>query len=568
MDDRLHEFGDVPGYEFDAPRAAGQPRPVAGGGERARQPWPPPPESWAWQQRPVHPWPQQPREPWPQQWQQPWPEQPQQPWPQQRQEPRPQQPRQPWPQQRQQPWPEQPREPRPLLPEEDPPAGPGRLAVLTRDTLAAMRARNWLTSLAAPLVAAIAVGVAGVVVLGANNGGNTGAPSALAAGFPPARSAVADFGGGDGRPVEVSAIAAAGPTEVAVGSANRGGALWVSADGGSTWRRAALTQAIAGAAANGQLAGVAHGPSGWLAVGGASASPASLAPAVIGSPDGLTWTAVGSPAAFGGAGQTVTAAVAAGPGGYVIVGKASAGSRTVAAAWYAPGLTGWRRAADARPGALDGPGDRAMNAVTATGRGFAAVGAVGPRPAAWVSGTGGAWTLVTLPLPAGAASAALDYVAANGGVLAAVGTEVTAAGQHRPFAAVSTDGGTAWTQSRLPLPAGAAEASATALTAAGGGFTATGTYGSPGETDVVVWTLPGAAAGGTAGTGWTEAAPQGTGLAGPGMQAITALTATGATLTGAGFTTTPAAPAKAAKAAAASASMQTEPTIWQSPVRS
>ena len=102
----------------------------------------------------------------------------------------------------------------------------------------------------------------------------------------------------------------------------------------------------------------------------------------------------------------------------------------------------------------------------------------------------------------------------------------------------------------------AAEASATALTAAGGGFIATGTFGPPGETDVVVWTLPGAAA---AGTAWTEAAPQGTGLAGPGVQAITALTATGATLTGVGFTAT---------SAATSASMQTEPTIWQSPVRS
>ena len=101
----------------------------------------------------------------------------------------------------------------------------------------------------------------------------------------------------------------------------------------------------------------------------------------------------------------------------------------------------------------------------------------------------------------------------------------------------------------------AAEASATALTAAGGGFTATGTFGPPGETDVVVWTLPGAAAG----TAWTEAAPQGTGLAGPGVQAITALTTTGATLTGVGFTAT---------SAATSASMQTEPTIWQSPVRS
>ncbi len=276
---------------------------------------------------------------------------------------------------------------------------------------------------------------------------------------------------------------------------------------------------------------------------------------MIGSPDGLTWTVTASPAAFDGPGRTVTAAVAAGPGGYVIVGKASAGPRTVAAAWYAPGLTGWRRAADARPGALDGPGDRAMSAVSATGRGFVAAGAVGPRPAVWLSGTGRTWTLVPLALPPGAASAALDYVAANGSVLAAIGTEVTAAGQHRPFAAVSTDAGAAWTQARLPLPPATAEASATALTAAGGGFTATGTYGPPGETDVVVWTLPGPAAG----TAWTEAAPQGTGLAGPGMQAITALTATGATLTGVGFTAT---------SAATSGSMRTEPTIWQSPVRS
>jgi hypothetical protein len=508
MDDRLREFGEVPGYEFDAPRGSARPGPVAGGGERRRQTWP--------QQPPGEP-------PWP-------PRRPAPPW----QAPS----------------------------EADSAAGPGRSALLARNTLAAMRARNWLTSLAAPLLAAIAVGVAGVVVLGANHGGNTDAPSALAAGFPPARSAAADFGGGGGRPVEVSAIAADGATEVAVGSANRGCALWVSADGGSTWHRGALTPPAAGGASAGQLAGVAHGPSGWLAVGGASAvttgTAAALSPAVVGSPDGRTWTTWGSLAAFDGPGRIVTAAVAADPGGYVIVGKASTGSRTVAAAWYARGLTGWRRAADARPGALDGPGNRAMNAVSATSRGFVAVGAVGQRPAAWVSGTGRTWTLVTLALPPGAASAAFDYVAADGGMVAAVGTEVTAAGQRRPFAAVSMDAGATWTQAQLPLPPGgsSAAASATALTAAGGGFTATGTYGPPGETDVVVWTFPAGAAEAAA---WTEVAPQGTGLAGPGMQAITALTATGVTLTGVGFTAT---------SAAASASMLTEPTIWQSPVRS
>ena len=40
----------------------------------------------------------------------------------------------------------------------------------------------------------------------------------------------------------------------------------------------------------------------------------------------------------------------------MIVGHESAGGRTIAAAWYAPGLTGWQRAAGAQPGALDGPG--------------------------------------------------------------------------------------------------------------------------------------------------------------------------------------------------------------------
>src|ERR1700733_2596397 len=185
MDDRLREFGGVPGYEFDVPRAYGRPGPVVGGGP-AGQTWPGEPAGDpAW---PV----------------------------------------------------------RSQLPQDDPSAGPGRPTLLARETLAAMRARNWLTSLAAPVLAAVAVGVAGVLLVGANNGGGAAAPSALAAGFPPAQSAAADFGGG--LPGEVSAIGAAGATEVAMGSADRGCALWVSADGGSAWHRAALTPPAAGGA--------------------------------------------------------------------------------------------------------------------------------------------------------------------------------------------------------------------------------------------------------------------------------------------------------------------------------
>src|SRR5271155_3156720 len=118
MDDRLREFGEAPGYEFDATRGPGQPRPGTGGAERRgqRRPQPPSAERTWPQRRPARP---------------------------------------------------------PLTPAEARrPPRPGRPALLARDPLAAMRARNWLTTLAAPLVAAVAVGVACVVVLGANNGGH------------------------------------------------------------------------------------------------------------------------------------------------------------------------------------------------------------------------------------------------------------------------------------------------------------------------------------------------------------------------------------------------------------
>ena len=343
----------------------------------------------------------------------------------------------------------------------------------------------------------------------------------------------------------VNAIAASGTTQVAAGSADGLPALWVSTDGGSTWTRAVgAAQAVLGRPGVEQLTGVAHGAAGWLAVGGGAT--AAQGPVVVGSTDGRTWTALDGAAAFAGQGQVVTAA-AADPAGYVIAGHQLMGGRTVAAVWDAPGLTGWQRAAIALPAT----GDSQLNAVTATGKGFAAVGSAGTRAAAWLSPTGRTWSLVTVPQPAGAASAQLDFVAANGTTVAATGTEVTAAGQRVPFAAVSANGGTTWTLDELPAPPAArgTATGVTALAAAGSGFTATGTYGTPGSQDVVIWTLAARAA---AGTAWTAASPDGMGLAGPGTHAITALAGAGSTLTGVGYVATPAAE---------------EPTIWQSPVR-
>jgi hypothetical protein len=438
-------------------------------------------------------------------------------------------------------------------------AGRPPLRAAGRGVLAVMRGRNWLLGLVAPLIAAIAAGIAVVVITGGNGGGGS-APPDLAASFPPARLAGPDFTGTGVRAARVtlSTVGASAGTEVAAGGAGGVPALWVSADGGTSWARAALGGSAA-TVARGQLAGVAHGASGWLAVGTTAAGAGG--PLLASSPDGRRWTVTDAVAGQRGQ-EVVAAAVAAGGAGYVIVGHRPAGSdgADVAAAWYAPGLTGWKAATlSGAPGAGGQQAGQMMNAVAATAGGFTAVGASGPRPAAWRSATGQSWSQVTLAMPAGAERAALEYVAGSGGRLVAAGTEFTAAGASRPFAEVSADAGRTWTAVQLPVPAvgPGTGTTVTALTAAGGGFTAAGTYVTAAGPEVVVWTLPPGSPS-AAGASWSVATPQGKGLAGGGSEnAITALTANGATLAGVGFT--------AATGSGSPGAQQ--PTLWQSPVR-
>jgi len=424
---------------------------------------------------------------------------------------------------------------------------------------AVMRTRNWLMGLAVPILAAIAVGIAVVVITG--GGGNGGAaPSALAAGFPPARPAGASFTGSAGTSrVILTGIGASAATEVTVGSVNGGPALWASVDGGTGWNRAALAgSASLTRAGSGQLAGVAHGTAGWVAIGTTLA--AGGGPVVASSPDARTWTVTGGIAGLSARGAVATA-VAAGPAGYVIVGHQSTGGSSAAAAWYAPGLTGWHSAAVTQQGQQGASGDQMMNAVTDTARGFTAVGATGTSPAAWLSPDGQTWQQVQVPVPANASRAALDYVAANGSEVVAVGTEFSATGTSLPFAEVSVNGGTTWTPVQLPVPdiGPGTNTTVTALTAAGGGFTAVGTYVTQAGPEVVVWTLPPGAPVTSGTTAWAAETPQGTGLASTSEEnTITALTVDGVTLTGVGFTTAP---------TASGATGAQQPTLWQSPIR-
>ena len=361
-------------------------------------------------------------------------------------------------------------------------------------------------------------------------------------GSAPSRVDVAAIPGAADPELAVNAIAAANGRHVAVGSANGYPAVWTSTDGGSTWTRA-VGQPAAALNRPGiqQLTSVTYGPAGWLAVGGVTAVAAQH-PVVVGSATGPTtgtaWQAADGEAAFAQPGL-VTEQAAAGPGGYVIVGYQAVSGRLQAAAWWSPGLTGWHRA-----GGTPNPGATEMTGVTAGPHDFVAVGAAGNQAAAWTSPDGRNWSQVGLPLPVGAARAVLQKVASDGRTVVAVGTALTTAGQQVPFAATSSDGGASWAESALPVPSG--RAFVTALAATGRGFVATGTFGATAaRQDVVVWTS-------ADGSAWQAATPPGPGLAGPGIHAITALSASGGTLTGVGFTASP---------------VGEEPVFWQSPVR-
>ena len=357
--------------------------------------------------------------------------------------------------------------------------------------------------------------------------------------------------------VAVNSIAAQDSTQVAVGSANGYPAAWTSGNGGSSWTRAVgALPAVFSRPGSQRLTSVTHGPMGWLAVGDVTAS-APEHPVVVVSADGTGWQAADGERVFGATGL-FTEQAAADTRGYVIVGHQNVkrvqngrvvSARTEAAVWWSATLNGWQRGGDATAGALDGTGNRQMNAVTALPVSGGQVSwrwartatsrRPGPRPTA--AGPG-AWPICPCrSAPPGPCSSTWRAPAASWSPWAP--PSPPRAGRCRSRLS-SANGGASWAESALPVPPGLT--SVTALVAAGGTFTATGSYGStPGHQDVVVWTS-------ADGSAWRAAEPGGKGLTGLGIQAITGLAAAGSTLTGVGFTASP---------------VSEQPIFWQAPIR-
>ena len=306
--------------------------------------------------------------------------------------------------------------------------------------------------------------------------------------------------------VKSTAIAPDGSV-IAVGSADGYPAVWRSTSGGA-WR---LVSSLTQVSADPDLAGlsaVTRGPDGWLAVG--------TGPFVLTSSDGTTWRPAGA-ITHDLAGVSAVQA-ASGPGGYVIAGQLPGpGGAYVRDVWWSRDLKNWTRAHDLN----EASGSNQVLAVAAGAPGFVSAGSHDNQPAVWISPDGPAWTTIDLPMPAGATAGVIQQVAVNGSRIVALGQQTTPDG-IRPLAERSADGGLTWQP--VPFSSPGPGVTFTALTSSSGGFTAAAQFGAAdGDLDAVVWTS-------ADGATWTRAPVSG--LTGGSSHDLTALAASGASVTG------------------------------------
>jgi len=341
---------------------------------------------------------------------------------------------------------------------------------------------GWLSTRTRFLVIAVIVlAVAGITIPLIANSGTTGQPAQPASSpsaSPPAL-AMTSFAGYAGRPalpgapkLAVKAIASAGGERLAVGSADGYPAIWRQAPSGS-WTLVTSPGDLPAQPVPVTLTSVTHGPAGWLAVG-------VPGPVVLASTNGTTWRpAAGNIAAD--LGKITAVSAAAGPRGYVILGRlAVPGGACVADVWWSADLTSWKRAHD-----VNGTnGSSQTLAVAALADGFVSVGSHNGKPTAWVTSDGTTWRTIFL---SGPANAQLNQIAVTGARVVATGGSDGQGDGSAAFAVSSPDGGATWQQTDLQLPAPGTVV--TALAAGQRGWIAAGRYGPSGRPRLIVWKL-------------------------------------------------------------------------------
>jgi hypothetical protein len=388
---------------------------------------------------------------------------------------------------------------------------------------------DWLAPGTRVAVIAVILAVAGITTIPLLARSGTTAPPASSVKTPPAlvTTSFAGYAGRAALPgaprLAVRAIASAGGGRLAVGSADGYPAIWKQSAGGA-WALVTKPGDFPAQPGPETLTTVTRGAAGWLAVG-------VPGPVVLTSVDGTTWrSATGNITAD--LGKITSVSAAAGPRGYVILGRLAVRSGAcVADVWWSPDLAIWKRAHD-----VNGTGGSSQTlAVAALADGFVSVGSHNGKPAAWVTSDGTTWRTIFL---SGPANAQLNQIAVIGDRVAATGGSDGQGTGSAAFAVSSPDGGATWQQAALRLPAPGTVV--TALASGQRGWIAAGRYGTAGQPHVVVWKL-------TSGSStWARARVDG--ITGPGTARtpeITALGMSGDAVTGIG----PVAPALSRQAA-------------------
>jgi hypothetical protein len=415
---------------------------------------------------------------------------------------------------------------------------------------AAGRGRGWQAAkIGVPAVVIVTVGAGALLMLTgranemlaerASVAPATSPAPAFSASLSPVPATLAGYPGQHGT-VGVAGMWSADGLTVAVGSADNHPAVWRRAPDGN-WT---LVSAPVLGGLPGHLTSVSEGPLGWVAVGSVT-QDGTDEPMAYQSADGVTWSPLPALTALAGS-DAQFLGVAAGPGGYLVVGRQGSGKNASAGLWWSGDLRGWSN------GGNSGNTGSVTTAAVSVGNGFAAVGSENSCHTIWTSPDGKTWTPHDLAKPDGAQTATLRSVATGpGGRIVAAGFAVKS-GSALPIVVASADGGAHLTQIVLSAPAG--PATVTAVTATSDGFVAAGLAGPSSAQHAVTWTSPD-------GLTWSAAKP----LSAAGSSEVTALTDTSAATTAPTATGTPGTSKSGASTVTGTAQHGASPTLLTVP---
>jgi hypothetical protein len=263
------------------------------------------------------------------------------------------------------------------------------------------------------------------------------------------------------------------------------GAVWTSADDGSTWERAEPGNPAWTVRQTTQIFGVATGGPGVVAVG-LSWDGVNIDAQAWSSPDGRAWRRASEPAEWSGPGDQILSVVCGLPGGGVVaLGTVTVLGEQDTWAWVSQDGVTWQRASGPEAATLAGPGLQFPQACASTPAGVlvagARQGAGGDDGVLWATADGLAWSTLAHEVFAGPLDDSLRGVAADGARIVVSGID-----EGDVVFFTSSDAGATWRRRAAPAGGRSAFTVASDLAIAGDVVIAAGIDGA----SVAVWMGP------------------------------------------------------------------------------